>query len=540
MSDFSFINELSCDGIQMQKCLQEFYECAITTEKYYNSKPELAVASIREGAELACSIYALNKNMIINIEGLHNFLHYNTSFVHSMDNAIINKLRYIEANAVYQTAIKKGMLNKLLETFFEIAKDLYITLGGTNPTEKTLHIPQEIRINNTGGLNTSVPFSQIVEDAFKITNNQLQKRKTGDEEYIKISTSSWNGMQKIIEGMKQDLNTVKEQLQSKDTFLKTIDQVTNNYKQKIEYGQKDINKNLAKMMESFKKLEMGSQEKNMKLEDIYSKILLTNERLDRIDQKQTNQQQFIYQYTYSIDKTLNRFIEINEKNMERLNESTRHVLEKVKVAGQESMKIAQDFSRQVKEISSKIQSTMNKEPSTVHSRQECKKQNKIITEMVSMLKMISLGRKNYYYRLIFVSLMIGYLFWGGLSYLLLNRNLGNGYSILWKITGLAWYFISWISMYIAKVGIAFASIRSLATLIVNLIENKKLSKNCIVSIIRTMTYMVMAYLLGRYLFTEFYMYAKVTIGWKNILMSSDIQEIKYYIKAIFDHWRRIY
>lgn len=136
--------------------------------------------------------------------------------------------------------------------------------------------------------------------------------------------------------------------------------------------------------------------------------------------------------------------------------------------------------------------------------------------------------------------MFGYLFWGGLSYLLLNRNLGNGYSILWKITGLAWYFISWISMYIAKVGIAFASIRSLATLIVNLIENKKLSKNCMVSIIRTMTYMVMAYLLGRYLFTEFYMYAKVTIGWKNILMSSDIQEIKYYIKAIFDHWRRIY
>lgn len=539
MSDFSFINELSCDGIQMQKCLQEFYECAITAEKYYNSKPELAVASIREGAELACSIYALNKNMIINIEGLHNCLHNDTRFVQSLDNTILNKLRYIEANAEYQTAIK-GEIKKLLETFFDIAKDLYITLGGTNSSEKVLQIPQATKINNTGGLNTSVPFSQIVADAFKLTNNQLQKRKTGDEEYIKISTSSWNGMQKIIEGMKQDLNTVKEQLQCKDTFLKTIDQVTNNYKQKIEYGQKDINKNLAEMMESFKKLEMGSHEKNMKLEDIYSKILLTNERLDGIDQKQSNQQKFIYQYTYSIDKTLNRFVEINEKNMERLNESTKHVLEKVKAAGQESMKIAQDFSKQVKEISAKIQFSQNKEPSTLHFRQESKKQNKIITGMMSRLRMISLGRKNYYYRLIFVSLMISYPLWGGLSYLLLNRNLGSGYSILWKAAGLTWYFISWISMYIAKVGIVFAIIRSLATLIVNLVEHKKLSKNCMVSIIRTMMYVIIAYLLGRYLFTEFYMYARVNIGWKNILMSSDIQEMKYYIRAIFDHWRRVY
>ncbi len=535
MSNFSFIMEVEIDS-ECQKDIQEFYEHAKNAEKCLYSRPDLAVARIREGAMLLCKTLF----DVPNVNKENELAGYTRS-------EVISKLPLNSREIVL--CIEKGTrrevektaehMVELLKYLQDLAKIVYSQLGGdvTQVSFRSDCIEGEEKAKEA---KCYFAPEMSVREAFGQVRNEYQNKRNQYNELNALYTETFGAIHDEISGIVAQMKSIEEKIVYKEEFEKISSVLTSKVENYMNLGKRENLRLLEELSAKLRELQVANSKQTDVEQDILSKIIIIMDRMEVLDKKQDKYANTLQDYAKYTNKNMQNLIDKNKEQLHLYGQYTKVFFQKVV----ESIKTVSD---KMDECQKNIVSINNRfetmKPQKVKSKvfhrtnEKVVHQEKATSKIAGFLKSSVIDKQKKYNIFINVIWFSIVAIWLVCTYVFYEKDMFSQALVLVKCTGIIWYFGAWVLYWLGVVSMIWTVIQSIANILIHYTSSIKLTRKRKRLLCRWFLLSLTMLLLGIYVRNGFYIVIMDYYGWKNILLSKETEDIVFAIRNVIDFWR---
>lgn len=339
MSDFDFLNEHSNLKIEINDALRIVYSNAVNAEEYYTISAEKCISYIREATTEICKIYSMCYNINQNCRWLNDYINQSSNFASYIGTDAYNKLLYIQQNSKSDYCNNAEAVKNVMWYFYCACTDLHRALRGRAIISNNPHfiyvLPAVKERTASVKDNLFASLSKATNDLANARNGKAAVTENSDEVTAVIND--------LIDIVKQS----NEKLADQEKLINNLASQFEFFTKQNSLQQQDYDRTYSKINEILQLVKQSGS--SASIDDVWSKVNTIDDKIRSMEQIQKQKLNTVNNFASGVNKTLDRFVDVNEQYLCRSGNGQSTLLFVLK-----------KFSNVVKNISQNVAATITK------------------------------------------------------------------------------------------------------------------------------------------------------------------------------------
>ena len=320
MSDFQFLNEHVNLKTEINDELRIVYNNAVNAEKYYAVDSKKCISYVREATTEICKIYSACYNINQNCRWLNDYISQKSRLMVCVGSDIYGKLLYIQQNCTSYNCNNVEVLKGVMWYFYCACVDLNRFLHGKSIISNTPHF---LYVTPAVNQNQTSVKDELFSSLMRATN-ALSNMHNGET----AVTDNSNELKEVICDLIAAVEQSNEKLANQEKLINNLAGQFKAYNIQSSLQQQDYDRTYSKINEIFEIVKQNS--KAASIDDVWSKVNTIDDKIELIGQIQKQKLNTVTNITNGINKTLDKFIDINEQHLHNTGQNYSPILSVLK------------------------------------------------------------------------------------------------------------------------------------------------------------------------------------------------------------------